>query len=127
MAPPVQPQPLLRRNPQPPRPPRLPPSQNPRLLLRPQPRRSSKPQFPAVKKFAALPSSAKSRAKIILTSLRFPAPAPADASARVTSSARCKEVAQQRLLQAQLRLPHHHRPAQQEFHQPPAAPAPPRV
>src|SRR5271156_5886712 len=76
----------------PPHPRRLPPLQNPPGLLRPQrqPRRNSKRQLPAVKKFAALPSSEKSHAKIILTSPRFPAPAPAAASVRATFSAPSK-------------------------------------
>ena len=70
--------------------------QNPPRLLPRVSCRNLRPPLPAVKKFAALRSSAKSRAKIILTSRRFPAPAPADASARATSSAPCKVVAHRR-------------------------------
>ena len=54
-------------------------------------RRSQSPPPPRrVKKFAALRSCAASRAKIILTLRRFPAPAPAAASARATFSAPCE-------------------------------------
>ncbi len=78
---------------------RLPP-RNPLRQLRPhppQPRRNL-PQRTAVKKFAALLLSAKSPANITLTSPRFPAPAPADASARATFSAPYKAAHPQRRL-----------------------------
>ena len=83
-------------------------------------------RVPAAKKFAALRSSAKSRAKIILTSPRFPAPAPAAASARATFSAPCKGRRTRRcsfFQRGQLRDSCSTSPRLREFLQPPAAQA----
>src|ERR1700691_1444472 len=120
--------PQLLRNPQPPRPRRLPPLQNPLRRLRPRPRHRRQPrpnrQLPAVKKFAALRESAKLRVKIILTFPRFPARAPADASAKATFSAPCKAAHPRRqLLPERPAQPRHRQLVPQEFLQPQAAPA----
>ena len=87
-----------------------------------------KPLLRAVKKFAALRSCAKSRAKIILTSPQVPG---TGAGGRVSKSDILSAVEgggapAAAASPAQLRLPHRRRPVPRAFHQPPAAPPLPR-